>query len=63
MIRAARPLSILQSFCASSKPDSTALVREFAHLRVERVAELGDPAQVISKFADQNSVDLIMMPT
>jgi nucleotide-binding universal stress UspA family protein len=41
----------------------SALVREFAHLRVERVAELGDPAQVISKFADQNSVDLIMMPT
>jgi len=41
----------------------TALVKEFAHLPVERVAELGDPAQVILEFADNNDVDLIMMPT
>jgi nucleotide-binding universal stress UspA family protein len=40
-----------------------ALVKEFAHLRVERVAELGDPAQVIVNFARNNDVDLIMMPT
>src|SRR5579863_948066 len=40
-----------------------ALVREFAHLPVERVAELGDPAQVIVDFARTNNVDLIMMPT
>lgn len=40
-----------------------ALVKEFAHLRVERVAELGDPAQVIVDFARTNHVDLIMMPT
>jgi len=39
------------------------LVREFAHLRVERVADLGDPAQVIAAFARNNAVDLIMMPT
>jgi len=42
---------------------SGALVREFAHLQVERVAELGDPAQVIVDFARTNKVDLIMMPT
>jgi nucleotide-binding universal stress UspA family protein len=40
-----------------------ALVREFAHLPVERVAELGDPAKVIVDFARANHVDLIMMPT
>jgi nucleotide-binding universal stress UspA family protein len=39
------------------------LTKEFAHLRVERVAELGDPAQVITDFAHTNKVDLIMMPT
>jgi nucleotide-binding universal stress UspA family protein len=39
------------------------LVREFAHLSVDRVAELGDPAQVIIDFAHRNDVDLIMMPT
>jgi len=40
-----------------------ALVKEFARLKVERVAELGDPAQVIVDFAHNNGVDLIMMPT
>jgi nucleotide-binding universal stress UspA family protein len=40
-----------------------ALIKEFAHLPVARVAELGDPAQVITDFAHQNKVDLIMMPT
>jgi len=40
-----------------------ALIKEFAHLPVERVAELGDPAQVITDFAHQNKIDLIMMPT
>jgi nucleotide-binding universal stress UspA family protein len=39
------------------------LVKEFAHLQVDRVAELGDPAQVIVEFARNNKVDLIMMPT
>ncbi len=42
---------------------SSALVKEFNHLSVERVAELGDPAQVIVDFARNSSVDLIMMPT
>jgi len=42
--------------------DST-LVKEFAHLPVDRVAELGDPAQTIVSFAKTNQVDLIMMPT
>src|SRR5262249_31147394 len=39
------------------------LTREFCNLRVERVAELGDPAQVIVDFADDSRVDVIMMPT
>jgi nucleotide-binding universal stress UspA family protein len=41
----------------------SSLTKEFAHLRVERVAELGDPAQVITDFARTQDVDLIMMPT
>lgn len=40
-----------------------ALVREFAHLQVERIAEIGDPAQVVTRFARSAGVDLIMMPT
>jgi nucleotide-binding universal stress UspA family protein len=40
-----------------------ALVNEFANLTVERVAELGDPARVITDFAHTNGVQLIMMPT
>jgi nucleotide-binding universal stress UspA family protein len=39
------------------------LTREFAHLEVHRVAEVGDPAQVITRFAHHGDVDLIMMPT
>ncbi len=39
------------------------LVKEFANFKVERVAELGDPAQVITDFAHNNGVQLIMMPT
>jgi nucleotide-binding universal stress UspA family protein len=41
----------------------SSLTKEFAHLRVERVAEIGDPAQVITEFAHTRDVDLIMMPT
>jgi nucleotide-binding universal stress UspA family protein len=41
----------------------SSLTKEFADLRVERVAEIGDPAQVITDFAHTNDVDLIMMPT
>jgi len=37
--------------------------REFAHLEVERVVELGDPAEAIARFADTQGVDLTMMPT
>jgi nucleotide-binding universal stress UspA family protein len=40
-----------------------ALIREFGHLRVDRVADLGDPAQAIVEFAGTHDVDLIMMPT
>jgi nucleotide-binding universal stress UspA family protein len=42
---------------------SGTLVKEFAHLKVERIAELGDPAQVIVQYARGADVDLIMMPT
>jgi len=41
----------------------SSLTREFAGLRVDRVAELGDPARVITEFAHNQGVDLIMMPT
>jgi nucleotide-binding universal stress UspA family protein len=41
----------------------SAFTREFANLEVSRIAEIGDPAQVITKFARSAGVDLIMMPT
>jgi nucleotide-binding universal stress UspA family protein len=37
--------------------------KELAHLSVDRVVEIGDPATVITEFAQQNDADLIMMPT
>jgi nucleotide-binding universal stress UspA family protein len=40
-----------------------ALVKEFSHLRTDRVVELGDPAQVIVEYARDARIDLIMMPT
>lgn len=39
------------------------LVREFGQLKVERVAEVGDPAEAITRYAHTQGVDLIMMPT
>jgi nucleotide-binding universal stress UspA family protein len=39
------------------------LRREFSRVNVDRVVELGDPAQVITDFAHTHGVDLIMMPT
>jgi len=41
----------------------SAFTREFAHLQVSRIAEIGDPAQAITRFARSGAVDLIMMPT
>jgi nucleotide-binding universal stress UspA family protein len=41
----------------------SSLTQELAGLRVERVAQLGDPARVITDFAHTQDVDLIMMPT
>jgi nucleotide-binding universal stress UspA family protein len=41
----------------------SSLTREFAQLQVSRIAEIGDPAQVITRFARSAGVDLIMMPT
>jgi len=38
-------------------------VREFEGIPVERVVEMGDPAAVITEFAQAQGVDLIMMPT
>jgi nucleotide-binding universal stress UspA family protein len=40
-----------------------ALAEEFSHLDVNRVGELGDAAQVITRFAHEHRIDLIMMPT
>jgi nucleotide-binding universal stress UspA family protein len=41
----------------------SSLTQEFAHLKVARIAEIGDPARIITHFARSNGVDLIMMPT
>jgi len=38
-------------------------VREFKGLTVQRIAEVGDPSEVITRFAHAEGVDLIMMPT
>ena len=37
--------------------------KAFAHLDVKRIVELGEPAEVIARFADTQGVDIIMMPT
>jgi len=39
------------------------LVKEFDGVPVERIAEVGDPAAEITRFAHTQGVDLIMMPT
>jgi hypothetical protein len=33
------------------------LIKEFPHLRTERIAEYGDPAQLIIDLAHSNEVD------
>ncbi len=40
-----------------------AFVNEFAGLAVDRVAEIGDPAEAITRYAHSQGADLIMMPT
>src|SRR5262245_44526179 len=42
---------------------SGAFLKEFAGIPVQRVAEVGDPAECITRFARSEGVDLIMMPT
>jgi len=37
--------------------------REFANLEVERVIEMGEPAEVIARYAETQGMDMIMMPT
>jgi len=37
--------------------------KEFAHLEVDRVMELGEPADAIAGFANTQGADLVMMPT
>ena len=39
------------------------VAKEFAQFKVEQFAELGEPAEAITSFADKHAVDLIMMPT
>lgn len=46
----------------SERLDS-ALVQEFAGMHVNRVADVGEPAETIAAFAKHENVDLIMMPT
>ena len=40
-----------------------AFVREFNGIPVQRIAQVGDPAAVITRFAHTEGTDLIMMPT
>ena len=40
-----------------------AFTREFADLTVDRVAEIGDPAESITRYAHTQGADMIMMPT
>jgi nucleotide-binding universal stress UspA family protein len=40
-----------------------AFVKEFAGLAVDRVAEISDPAEAITRYAHTQGADLIMMPT
>jgi len=40
-----------------------AFTREFADLTVDRVAEIGDPAECITRYAHTQGADMIMMPT
>src|ERR1035437_9044168 len=40
-----------------------AFLSDFAGLKVDRVAMLGDPARAITDFVAANKVDLVMMPT
>ncbi|HEY2844540.1 MAG TPA: universal stress protein, partial [Bryobacteraceae bacterium] len=42
---------------------SSAFVNELAGIPVDRVVEIGEPADVITRFAQAEGVDLIMMPT
>jgi nucleotide-binding universal stress UspA family protein len=42
---------------------SQSFADEFAGIELDRHVEIGDPAEVIQQFAEQNGVDLIMMPT
>jgi nucleotide-binding universal stress UspA family protein len=42
---------------------NTSLVHEFAGLSVDRVAEIADPAEAITRYAHTQGVDLIMLPT
>jgi len=39
------------------------LLRELEGISVQRIVEIGDPAEVITRFAHTEGVDLIMMPT
>ncbi len=51
-IRSGLERDLTQSFCD-----------EFAGLRVDHQVTIGEPAQVITEFAEKNDVDLVMMPT
>lgn len=37
--------------------------KEFSNVPVQRIADVGDPAELITQFAHSEGVDLIMMPT
>src|SRR5438270_6606252 len=42
---------------------NSAFESSFSGLQVQRIAEVGDPADTITRYAHNEGVDLIMMPT
>ena len=63
-----RPFGLLSRGHGELKRDlemrlNDAFAREFADLTVQRVAEIGDPAETITTYAHTQGADRIMMPT
>jgi nucleotide-binding universal stress UspA family protein len=63
---ALRAQAALDTRALPTEPQSrleTMLAQEFAGLPVQSVTDAGDPALRITEYAEDNAVDLIMMPT
>jgi nucleotide-binding universal stress UspA family protein len=51
-----------EAICELTAKLKSLLTKEFPYLRTERIAEYGDPAQLIIDLAHSSDVDLLMMP-